>query len=85
MFAEDGCVNFEEFLQMMFSKMDGEQQPEQELKEVFCVLDTDQDGVISTADLHHVLTKLGENLTQVVIEKWLCRDGMVMSIWDGYI
>ena len=59
-------MNFAEFLQMMCAKMDGDQQPEQELQEVFCVLDTDQDGVISTADLHHVLTKLGENLTEVV-------------------
>lgn len=50
---------------MMCAKIDGDQQPQQELREVFDVLDLNQDGVISTTDLYTILSKLGENITQV--------------------
>ncbi|ELT95101.1 hypothetical protein CAPTEDRAFT_224444 [Capitella teleta] len=66
---KDGCVNFEEFLQMMCAKIDGDEQPEAELKEVFDVMDLDQDGVISISDLHSILAKLGESISKEEAEE----------------
>jgi len=36
---------------------------EQEIREAWKVLDRDRDGIIAAADLRHVLTTVGEKLT----------------------
>ncbi|XP_057483722.1 calmodulin-2/4-like [Actinidia eriantha] len=58
----NGTIDFPEFLNLMARKMK-DTASEEELKETFQVFDKDQDGFISAADLSHVMTKLGEKLT----------------------
>ncbi|KAL3627234.1 hypothetical protein CASFOL_028597 [Castilleja foliolosa] len=55
----NGTIDISEFLNLMARKMDTDS--EEELKEAFRVLDKDQNGFISAAELRHVMTNLGEN------------------------
>ena len=55
---------------------------EEEIRASFCVLDQDSNGYISAADLHHVMTNLGEKLTdeevdEMIKEADMNRDGEV--------
>ncbi|PSS01713.1 Calmodulin-3 like [Actinidia chinensis var. chinensis] len=59
----NGTVDFPEFLNFMVRKMDDTTDPEDELKEAFRVFDMDQNGFISAAELCHMMTNLGEKLT----------------------
>ena len=61
--AGNGSVDFDEFLKMMSNKMSSN--PEIELREVFDVFDTNSDGLISSAELHDVLVRLGESVNMV--------------------
>ena len=49
----NGAIDFHEFLTMMAQKM----------REAFSVFDKDGNGFISAAELRHVMTNLGEKLT----------------------
>uniref|UniRef100_A0A336KJR2 CSON004991 protein n=1 Tax=Culicoides sonorensis TaxID=179676 RepID=A0A336KJR2_CULSO len=77
----NGTIEFNEFLQMMSKKLtfsDGED----ELKEAFRVFDKNNDGLISSSELRHVMTNLGEKLTQQEADDMLKEadmdgDGMV--------
>ncbi|CAH0563823.1 unnamed protein product [Brassicogethes aeneus] len=63
----NGTIEFNEFLQMMSKKMkdaDGEE----ELKEAFRVFDKNNDGLISSIELRHVMTSLGERLTEEEVD-----------------
>jgi calmodulin len=44
---------------------------EEELKEAFKVFDKDQNGFISAAELRHVMTNLGEKLTDEEVEEMI--------------
>ncbi|KAF9667482.1 hypothetical protein SADUNF_Sadunf15G0027600 [Salix dunnii] len=44
---------------------------EEELKEAFKVFDKDQNGYISAAELRHVMTNLGEKLTDEEVEEMI--------------
>ncbi|MCO5567497.1 hypothetical protein L7F22_021190 [Adiantum nelumboides] len=55
-------INFLEFLNLMAKKMK-DTNSEVGLKEAFKVFDKDQNGFISVAELRHVITNLGEKLT----------------------
>ncbi|KAL4333543.1 hypothetical protein GQ457_07G000620 [Hibiscus cannabinus] len=55
-------IDFPEFLNLMARKMK-DTDSEEELKEAFRVFDKDQNGFISTVELRHVMTNLGEKLT----------------------
>jgi calmodulin len=58
----NGTIDFHEFLTMMARKiMDTDS--EEEIKEAFKVFDKDGNGFISAAELSHVMTHLGETLT----------------------
>ncbi|CAI9739520.1 calmodulin-A-like isoform X1 [Octopus vulgaris] len=77
----NGTIDFEEFLQMMARKMK-ETDSEEELREAFRVFDKDGNGFISAAELRHVMTNLGEKLTdeevdEMIREADLDGDGMV--------
>ncbi|XP_063705577.1 calmodulin-A-like isoform X3 [Culicoides brevitarsis] len=77
----NGTIEFNEFLQMMSKKLtfsDGED----ELKEAFRVFDKNNDGLISSSELRHVMTNLGEKMTQQEADDMLKEadmdgDGMV--------
>nr|CAD7258070.1 unnamed protein product [Timema shepardi] len=72
---------FNEFLQMMSKKMKGAD-GEDELREAFRVFDKNNDGMISSMELRHVMTNLGEKLSDeevddMIREADLDGDGMV--------
>ena len=62
-FAGSGSIDFDEFVDIFARKVTMD--PEAELKEVFCVFDSDHDGFISPTELFDVLSKLGEKITRV--------------------
>uniref|UniRef100_A0A8W8NU75 EF-hand domain-containing protein n=1 Tax=Magallana gigas TaxID=29159 RepID=A0A8W8NU75_MAGGI len=77
----NGTIDFEEFLLMMARKMK-DTDSEEELREAFRVFDKDGNGFISAAELRHVMTNLGEKLTdeevdEMIREADLDGDGMV--------
>ncbi|KAM3145876.1 hypothetical protein pb186bvf_002171 [Paramecium bursaria] len=63
----DEYIDFPEFLALMARKMK-EQDSEKELIEDFKVFDRDGKGLISTAELRHVMANLGKKLTYQVDE-----------------
>lgn len=77
----NGTIEFNEFLQMMSKKMKGAD-GEEELREAFRVFDKNKDGLISSSELRHVMTSLGEKLSDeevddMIREADLDGDGMV--------
>ncbi|XP_053609009.1 calmodulin-A-like isoform X4 [Plodia interpunctella] len=77
----NGTIEFNEFLQMMSKKMRGAD-GEDELREAFRVFDKNNDGLISSVELRHVMTNLGEKLSEeevddMIREADLDGDGMV--------
>ena len=81
MFAGNGIIDFSEFLVMMARKMkDGESTDE--IREAFRVFDKDGNGYVSAAELRHVMTNVGEKLTdeevdEMIKEADIDRDGQV--------
>ncbi|VVB03823.1 unnamed protein product [Arabis nemorensis] len=66
----NGTIDFPEFLNLMAKKMKDTDSKE-ELKEAFRVFDKDQNGFISAAELRHVMTNLGEKLTDEEVEEMI--------------
>jgi calmodulin len=65
-----GTIDFPEFLTMMARKMTNSDS-EEELKEAFRVFDKDGNGYISAAELRHVMTNLGEKLTDEEVDEMI--------------
>ena len=63
----NGTIDFPEFLVMMERKMK-DTDSEEEIKEAFRVFDKDGNGFISAAELKHVMTNLGEILSDAEID-----------------
>lgn len=63
----NGTIDFSEFLTLMVSKMK-DTDTEEELREAFKVFDKDGNGFISAAELRHVMTNLGEKLTDEEVD-----------------
>ena len=66
----NGTIDFPEFLSLMARKMK-DTDTEEELIEAFKVFDRDGNGFISAAELRHVMTNLGEKLTDEEVGKSL--------------
>ncbi|KAG0497010.1 hypothetical protein HPP92_001701 [Vanilla planifolia] len=66
----NGTIDFPEFLTLMSRKMK-DTDSEEELKEAFRVFDKDQNGFISAAELRHVMTNLGEKLTDEEVDEMI--------------
>ncbi|OIV95493.1 hypothetical protein TanjilG_26756 [Lupinus angustifolius] len=66
----NSTINFPEFLHLMVRQM-RDTDSEEELKEAFRVFDKDQDGFISAAELRHVMTNLGEKLTDEEVDEMI--------------
>lgn len=64
---KDGTIDFKEFLGLM-SRQTKERDSQEELKEAFKVFDKDGNGFISAAELRHVMTSLGEKLTDEEVD-----------------
>ncbi|URE18823.1 hypothetical protein MUK42_10363 [Musa troglodytarum] len=78
----NGTIEFQEFLNLMASKLNQETDSEDELREAFKVFDKDQNGFISATELRNVMISLGEKLTdeeaaQMIREADLDGDGQV--------
>jgi calmodulin len=66
----NGTIDFPEFLTMMARKMK-DTDSEEEIKEAFKVFDKDGNGFISAAELRHVMTNLGEKLTEDEVDEMI--------------
>ena len=64
----NGTIDFPEFLTMMARKMK-DTDSEEEIREAFRVFDKDGNGFISAAELRHVMTNLGEKLTDEEVDE----------------
>ncbi|CAF0728333.1 unnamed protein product [Didymodactylos carnosus] len=74
----NGTIDFPEFLTMMARKMK-DTDSEEEIREAFRVFDKDGNGFISAAELRHVMTNLGEKLTDEEVDEMI-READI----DGY-
>jgi len=66
----NGDIDFSEFLTMMARKMK-DTDSEDEIKEAFKVFDKDGNGYISALELRHVMTNLGEKLTDEEVDEMI--------------
>ncbi|XP_060047201.1 calmodulin-1-like [Erinaceus europaeus] len=66
----NGTIDFPEFMTMMGRKMKGTDS-EEEIREAFCVFDKDGNGYISAAELRHMMTNLGEKLTDEEVDEMI--------------
>lgn len=68
-----GSIEFPEFLAMMARKMHGTDadSANDDIREAFRAFDKDSDGYISAAELRHVMTHLGEKLTDKEVDDML--------------
>ena len=78
----NGTIDFPEFLSLMASKMH-DTDTEDELIEAFKVFDRDGNGFISAAELRHVMTNLGEKLSDEEVDEMIREadvdgDGQIM-------
>ncbi|CAH8387125.1 unnamed protein product [Eruca vesicaria subsp. sativa] len=63
-------IDFPDFLNLMAREMK-DTNTEEDLKEAFRVLDKDQNGFISAAELRHVMTNLGQKLTHEEVDEMI--------------
>ena len=66
----DGTNDFPEFLTMMARNIK-ETDSEKEIRELFRVFDKDGNGFISVAELRHVMTNLGQKLTDEKVDEMI--------------
>merc|ERR1711955_83940 len=66
----NGNIDFPEFLTMMAKKMK-DTDSDEELREAFRVFDKDGNGFISASELRHVMTNLGEKLTDEEVDEMI--------------
>ncbi|KFU91634.1 Calmodulin [Chaetura pelagica] len=66
----EGTVDFPEFLSLLARKR-REPEGEEEIREAFQVFDKEGSGWVSVEELRHVLTHLGEKLTEQEVDEML--------------
>ena len=66
----NGAIDFPEFLTMM-SRKAKDVDSEEELRQAFKTFDRDGNGYISSAELRHVMTNLGEKLTDEEVDEMI--------------
>ena len=62
-----GTLDFPEFLSLMARKMK-DSDTQEELKEAFKVFDKNNDGYLSLRELTHLITNLGERMSEDEVE-----------------
>lgn len=67
---ESGTIDFSEFVAMMATKVK-EVDSEGKMLETFRIFDVDNNGFISAAELRHVMTNLGERLTDDEVDEMI--------------
>jgi len=68
---ENGTIDFTEFLTLMEKKLKQAETEDDEIREAFRVFDKNGDGYISAAELRHVMTNLGEKLTEDQVDEMI--------------
>ncbi len=68
--GSNGTIDFPEFITMMARKMK-DTDSEEEILEAFKVFDKDGNGYISAAELRHIMTNLGEKLTDEEVDEMI--------------
>ncbi|KAK6127851.1 hypothetical protein DH2020_038420 [Rehmannia glutinosa] len=66
----NGKIEFHEFLNLMAAQMK-DPDSEEALREAFNLFDKDQNGLISAAELHQVMTNLGEKVTDEEVDEMI--------------
>ncbi|CCI42495.1 hypothetical protein ABG067_006984 [Albugo candida] len=66
----NGTIDFPEFLTMMSRKMK-DTDAEEEIRNAFQVFDKNLDGFITPAELRHIMTNLGEKLTDEEVDEMI--------------
>ncbi|KAI6647573.1 Calmodulin [Oopsacas minuta] len=66
----NGTIDFTEFLGMMSKKLT-EPDSERDIREAFKVFDKDGNGFICAGELRHVMTNLGEKLTDEEVDEMI--------------
>lgn len=66
-----GAIDFEEFVELMSKKVAREDSEQDDLKEAFKVFDRNGDGTVSRAEFRHVMTSLGEALTDQEVDEMI--------------
>ncbi|XP_037050204.1 calmodulin-A-like [Bradysia coprophila] len=66
----NGTIEFPEFVTMMAHKM-RDMDSEEEIREAFKVFDRDGKGFITAVELRHVMTSLGEKLTDEEVDEMI--------------
>jgi len=66
----NGEIDFDEFLSMMAKKLK-ETDLEEDIREAFRVFDRNSSGIISTMELRHIMTNLGEKLKESEIDEMI--------------
>ncbi|NXN89800.1 CALMS protein, partial [Bombycilla garrulus] len=70
-----GGVDFAEFLALVAGRMrdenGDEEEEEEEIREAFRVFDRNGSGFVSAAELRHVLTKVGERMTDREVDEMM--------------
>jgi len=74
-----GTIEFHEFVNMMARKMK-DTDSEEEIREAFKVFDKDGNGFISAAELRHVMTHLGEKLTDEEVDEMTVKLILIMMV-----
>ncbi|PIA17475.1 EF-hand [Coemansia reversa NRRL 1564] len=67
----DGKIDFSEFIALMARQSMNANDSEEEIVEAFRVFDKNGDGAISAQELRHVMTSLGEKLTDAEIDEMI--------------
>ncbi|XP_058097143.1 caltractin-like isoform X2 [Magnolia sinica] len=65
-----GAIDFDEFVHMMTAKI-GERDTKEELTKAFRIIDHDNNGRISAADIEHIAKELGESFTPNEIKEMI--------------
>ena len=65
-----GVLNFDEF-QLLMSRKVRDADTEEELIEAFRVFDKEGNGLISSSELRHIMTTLGEKLTEEEVDEMM--------------
>ena len=65
---DNGTIDFPEFLTMMARKMK-DADSEEEIREAFTAFEKDANGFISVAQLRHLMTNVGEKLTDAEVDE----------------
>lgn len=81
----NGTIEFNEFLRMM-AKRQSEVDEQKDITDAFKVFDRNGDGFISASELRHVMTTLGEQLSDDEVENMIKEadvDGDGMINYEG--